>query len=629
MRRNSIIAGVMFALCWAGSAVGAVELTGTVESVMGETITIKIAPDPLPNPGDKVEVFNAVPGLGDVALDCQWDVTEVRETLVVAVTADKSRATAQAGYKVVIYSANPRYARPPEPPAEPKKSESIKTEKPAQKKPPSPPKAIGKEERPPEIEQLAETHDALEALVLPRERPEPRPADPNAPQPVTAAALYGEEPWVMNWMAQDILIDFPGGGLAGLYREALPSGQAHPSPGRRGVLYVHPASVSQAAKIGHHFPLQGAASVLKAGVCANHQPAGDCLLVLTVDGARWGLPKLIQGADGWQDLTYDLSPFAGRMVTVQFEVHSNNWQHEYAFFDYIRIEDQPEPVGTQDAQAQRNGPAGEGQGVSILRTVFAEDFDGENDGAGQRKHRGFQQWFLRSGEADLLGRGLRDTFPTHGLYVELHGNGFLTGKLQSKRAFGLSPGSYLLQFDVAANPRGGKSDLTVTLGGLYAESFALEGKTPFETVSRRIDVSQPANAALVFQLRRRGTSGPLIDNVRLMAVSYGGSPAGASRAGKQKASSQSATPYLGVHVATLADGTVRLMGVVPDSPAARAGLLPDDVVLQVGDASFEREHVGTQAFVGIVSRLSLDQPAMFIVRRDGKRLAIWVKLEPR
>jgi S1-C subfamily serine protease len=71
------------------------------------------------------------------------------------------------------------------------------------------------------------------------------------------------------------------------------------------------------------------------------------------------------------------------------------------------------------------------------------------------------------------------------------------------------------------------------------------------------------------------------------------------------------------------------MDVVPDSPAARAGLLPDDVVLQVDGASFEREHVGAQAFVGIVSRLSIDRPAMFIIRRGEKRLAIWVKLEPK
>jgi hypothetical protein len=626
MCRDLIIFGVILVLCWAGSTAGAVELPGVVESVMGERITIKISPDLLPNPGDKVEAFDTIPGLGEVALDCEWAVAEVQGGLVTAVTEDKSRATAQQGYKAVVYSANPRSTRPA-PPVEKGKEEPVE-EKPVDKEPPSKSKPTGKKEQPPKIEKPPREDDSP-ALVLPRERPQQQPPEPEGPQPVTAAALYGEEPWVMNWVAHDILVDFPGAGRAGLYREAVPSGEAHPSPGRRGILYVHPAGVSQAAKIGHHFSLQGTASVLKVGVCANREPVGDCLLVLTIDGARWGLPKLIRGADGWQDLTYDLSPFAGRMVTVQFEVHSNNWQHEYAFFDYIRIEDQPEPGGTQAAQGQQNGPTGEGQGVSVLRTVFADDFDGENDGAGQRKHRGFQQWFLRSGEADLLGRGLRDTYPAHGLYVELHGNGYLTGKLQSKRAFRLSPDSYLLQFDVAANPRGGKSDLTVTLGGLYAESFALEGKRPFETVSRRIDVSQPANAALVFQLRRRGTSGPLIDNVRLMAVSYGGSPAGALSGGNRKAPSKSATPYLGVRVGSLPDGSVRLVDVVPDSPAARAGLLPDDVVLQVGDASFEREFVGTQAFVSIVSRLSVDRPAMFIIRRDDKRLAIWVKLEPK
>ncbi|MEN6429051.1 MAG: hypothetical protein ABFE13_27195, partial [Phycisphaerales bacterium] len=91
-----------------GSVVEAAELPGVVEQVTGEKIAIRISPEMLPNPGDRVEVLDRVPDLGDIALDCEWRVESVEGDVVLAVTRDKSRATAQPGYKAVIYSPNPR-----------------------------------------------------------------------------------------------------------------------------------------------------------------------------------------------------------------------------------------------------------------------------------------------------------------------------------------------------------------------------------------------------------------------------------------------------------------------------------------------------------------------------------------
>jgi len=627
LKRYIIVSGAL-ALLWAESLAGAVELAGTVQTVMGEKISIKIDPELLPNPGDKVEVFNTIPGLGAVALDCQWQVQDVRDDLVVAVTKDKSRATAQQGYKAVIYCPNPRSTKPP---AEPEQEKPAEKQEPVKEEPPSQTKKPQKQEEPPKIEEPPKVDAADDALVLPGKGPQPQPPKSAAPRSVTPASLQGEEPWVMDWMAHDILIDFPGGGRSGLYLDPVRSGEAHPSPGRRGILYVHPVSAKEAAKIGHSVILQGPSPMLKLGVCGNRDPNGDCLLVVTIDGARWGTARPIEGADGWQDLTYDLSPFTGRMVMVQIEIHSNNGQREYAFFDYIRIKDEAAPSETPPVPEQPSEPEPKPveQVMSVSKVIFADQFDGENEDVGQLNYARLENWFVRSGEADLLGRGLGNAYRDHGLYIELHGSGYMAGKLQSKRAFRLSPGTYLLEFDLAANPKGAKTTLAVALGKLYSESFVLEAKKPFETVRRRVEVSQTTNASLVFRLSSRGVAGPLLDNVRIAAVTYGGAPTKASPTQKETAPLKPASPYLGVRVATHEGGTVRLVDVTADSPAGRAGLLAGDIVLKVNDVSLGDAFVGAAGFTRVVTGLPINRPVMFIIRRGTKRLALWVKLEPR
>jgi hypothetical protein len=350
-----------------------------------------------------------------------------------------------------------------------------------------------------------------------------------------------------------------------------------------------------------------------------------------VDGARWGPERLIRGTDGWQDLTFDLSPFAGQARMVQIEIHSNDWQREYAFFDYIRIDSKPAARDQQPAEEKQSEPEPEQteEVVSVLKTVFSDTFDAENEGSGQINHSRFENWFVRSGEADLLGRGVGQAISDHGLYLELRGSGFLPGKLQSKGAFRLNPGTYRFEFDLAANPKGAKNSLIVTFGKLYDETFALEEKKSFETIRRRIDVPQATNASLIFRLKSRGAAGPLLDNIRIVAISQGSSQPKEPAPQKQSPPSEPPTPYLGVRIATQPDGTVRVVEVAPDSPAAKAGLLPEDIILEIDGASLEKEYVGTAGLTSILSKSSIDRPAMFIIRRGTKRLALWVKLEPK
>lgn len=72
------------------------------------------------------------------------------------------------------------------------------------------------------------------------------------------------EEWAREWTVVSTLIDFPGG-KAGFYREAVKGGHANPNPGREGILYLHPKSQQEPARIARHLIVTGPAPVLTIG----------------------------------------------------------------------------------------------------------------------------------------------------------------------------------------------------------------------------------------------------------------------------------------------------------------------------------------------------------------------------
>ena len=146
------------------------------------------------------------------------------------------------------------------------------------------------------------------------------------------------ESWARQWMVLSTDRDFAGGGKAGFYPGTVRSGHANPNPGRRGILYLHPTNEQMPARILRHVTLTGPAPILKMGVSANRNVDGDWALIVKVNGKPVGREKIISGAEGWQDLTFDLSPYSGQTVNIEIGVRANNWWYEYAFFDYIRID---------------------------------------------------------------------------------------------------------------------------------------------------------------------------------------------------------------------------------------------------------------------------------------------------
>ena len=159
------------------------------------------------------------------------------------------------------------------------------------------------------------------------------------------------EEWAREWTVLSTLLDFLGG-KAGFYPEAERSGDANPNPGREGILYLHPVSKEEPARISRRITLTGPRPTLSIGVSGNRDVDGDFALVVKVNGEPLEEEKIIAGAQGWQDQTFDLSAYSGKTVTIEIEARANNWYYEYVFFDYIRVDEGsvgPLPTPYKDA----------------------------------------------------------------------------------------------------------------------------------------------------------------------------------------------------------------------------------------------------------------------------------------
>lgn len=151
------------------------------------------------------------------------------------------------------------------------------------------------------------------------------------------------------------------------------------------------------------------------------------------------------------------------------------------------------------------------------RTVLLFDnFDRENGGRGENNWAGFANWNVVAGCVDLHGNGFHDVQQNNGLYVDLDGSCERAGTIESKAAFSLTPGGYILEFWLAGNNRDAPQDtVVVSLGALYEERFVLEGGAPFRQLTRPVSVTAVTQARLRFAHQGGDNQGILLDQVRL------------------------------------------------------------------------------------------------------------------
>jgi hypothetical protein len=144
------------------------------------------------------------------------------------------------------------------------------------------------------------------------------------------------EDWTRKWIVTSTAEKLPEGGKAGFYEDPPSTGRIIPHSGRKGVLYLYPASFDNPATISRRMVLPEGSPYLKIGVCGNRYPNGIWSLNVKVNGESIGEEKLISGLKGWYDLKYDLSSWSEKPVDIVIEAKSG-WYNEYIFIDYIEI----------------------------------------------------------------------------------------------------------------------------------------------------------------------------------------------------------------------------------------------------------------------------------------------------
>ena len=141
-------------------------------------------------------------------------------------------------------------------------------------------------------------------------------------------------------------------------------------------------------------------------------------------------------------------------------------------------------------------------------TIFEDNFNSENGGAGALNYSGFSNWTISSGTVDLIGNGFFDFYPGNGLYVDLDGSTVDAGLMTSNMIF--SPGTYTLSFDLGGSQRGDSNDVTVTFG-TYSEVFTRASSAPLALVTRTITID--TSGALSFNNAGGDNVGAILDNV--------------------------------------------------------------------------------------------------------------------
>ena len=157
--------------------------------------------------------------------------------------------------------------------------------------------------------------------------------------------------------------------------------------------------------------------------------------------------------------------------------------------------------------------------VDEATVLFADNFDAENNSAGVFDWTSFANWNVLAGCVDLHGNGFVDVQPGTGLYVDLDGSCDVGGTIETKAAFTLQPGNYVLEFYMAGNQRIESSDtVNVSLGSLYQEQFVVRQRDRFELRTRNISVPSETTARIRFENLGGDGRGALTDLVRLRRV---------------------------------------------------------------------------------------------------------------
>ena len=149
-------------------------------------------------------------------------------------------------------------------------------------------------------------------------------------------------------------------------------------------------------------------------------------------------------------------------------------------------------------------------------TLFSDNFNADNGGAGASNYSSFINWTVDMGTVDLVGGGYWDQLAYDGLSIDLDGSTYDAGRLTSNQFSVTNGQTYILSFDIAGNQRGGADDtfvVQVKFSDFY-ETFTLSSSDSWQRITREVTVGGDL-ASIVFNHDGNDNVGVLLDNVSL------------------------------------------------------------------------------------------------------------------
>ncbi|HAZ62312.1 MAG TPA: hypothetical protein DCZ72_01695 [Armatimonadetes bacterium] len=182
-----------------------------------------------------------------------------------------------------------------------------------------------------------------EVLVIPAQTPQPNELELSwAPGPIANTFFRPSErrritqPGPTAMMAAAVEKLAPGWSVAKLGPDMDP-GWREEWRGRQGVLLTHPQDRDTAAVLSRELTLPAGRPRLALSI--SHHPEGDWDLVVRINGEE--IARQLVGpttsTDGWLELSYDLSRWAGQAVRLELLNMPNGWTWEAAYWHRLEI----------------------------------------------------------------------------------------------------------------------------------------------------------------------------------------------------------------------------------------------------------------------------------------------------
>ena len=103
-------------------------------------------------------------------------------------------------------------------------------------------------------------------------------------------------------------------------------------------------------------------------------------------------------------------------------------------------------------------------------------------------------------------------------------------------------------------------------------------------------------------------------------------PGGQRRPGGQTVGADQVA-FLGIYIGRHDEVGIKVLGVIPDSPAQRFGLMEDDVILEMAHYKYYRKATSPAEVIANISSLPVATPLQFLVRRENHQIEVRIILE--